>query len=205
MKRNSLVQLTPGWWKEQEPKGLASGKDFAKALAEYEIAQSALRKTGSDSALDASQKTLKNIEATAAKVLAEATRLAKTPPKDAKKPTHDVEEQAWTVDAFKKIGKVLDEARAQALALHRPAAGSKDDEEPDDGNALGSPDAFKLYLKASLTRLRKTPMNMALAIGKAPQDSRALLHKSSAGRALASRLAKEGTGQGTGAHAQAQA
>lgn len=191
MKRNSLIQLSPAWWKEHEPKGLSTGKDFAKALAEHEIALSALRKTGAEGALDACQKALKAIEANAAKVLAEATRLAKTPPKDPKKPTHDQEEQTWTVDAFKKIDKVIAEARAQAQSLHRPPAGSSDGEDEDEGDALGDVEAFKAYLKSSLMKLRKIPMNMALASAKAPQDSRALLHKSTTGRALAAKLAKE--------------
>lgn len=191
MKRNSLVQLTSAWWKEQEPKGLASGKDFAKALAEHDIALSALRKTGAEGAHEAFQKALKNIEAAAAKVLAEATRLAKTPPKDPKKPTHDLEEQAWTVESFKKIGKAIDEARAQATALKRTASGAQAEDDPDEGDVLGNVEAFKVYLKSSLMRLRKQPMNMAFVSGKDPLESRALLHKSTAGKALASRLAKE--------------
>lgn len=195
MKRNSIVQLSPAWWRDNEPKGLTHGKEFAKALAEHEVAHLALKKTGAQAALDACVKALATMDTVAAKILAEANKLAKTPPKDPKKPTHDTEEMGWTADAFKKIDKVLDDARAQAKAALKPtappAAPPPPEKEPDDKSVLGSEDAFKQYLKTQLMQLRKGPMNMAIAPGKDPLDTRALLHRTNTGRSLAARLAKE--------------
>lgn len=195
MKRNSMVELSPAWWKAQEPKGLTHGKDFAKALADHEVAQLALRKTGAEAAFDACNKALDTLDGLASKILAEATKLAKTAPKDAKKPTHDMEEMGWTADAFKKIDKVLDEARAQAKANLKtstpPTAPPPPEGEPDDKSVLGSEDAFKQYLKTALMQVRRGPMNMAIAPGKTPEESRALVHRSNTGRSLAARLAKE--------------
>ncbi len=192
MKRNSIVQLSPAWWKEHEPKGLTHGKDFAKALADHEIAQLALQKTGADAAFQACTKALAALESVAAKILADATKLAKTPPKDA---THDVEEMGWTADAFKKFDKVLDEARAKAKAALKPVAPPTapppPEKEPDDKSVLGSEDAFKAYLKTLLMQLRRGPLNMAIAPGKTPLETRALLHRTNTGRSLAARLAKE--------------
>lgn len=195
MKRNSIVQLNPAWWKAHEPQGLSHGKDFAKALADHEIAQLALQKTGADAAFQACTKTLDALESVATKILAEATKLAKTPPKDAKKPSHDMEEMGWTADAFKKFDKVLDEARAKAKAGLKPAATPTapppPEKEPDDKSVLGSEEAFKTYLKTLLMQLRKGPLNMAIAPGKTPPQTRALLHRTNTGRSLAARLAKE--------------
>jgi hypothetical protein len=190
MKRNSTITLTAAWWRDQEPKGLSQGKDLAKALGEYEITAQALRKTGSEAALASCLKALQAIDALGAKILSEATKLAKTPPKDPKKPTHDVEEMGWTADAFKKIDKVLTEAKASAQALVKAAA-TDNSEDDDDSHALADPDAFKTYLKSALMRLRKGPLNMALVVAKDPLQSRALLHRTSTGKSLGARLVKD--------------
>jgi tetratricopeptide (TPR) repeat protein len=187
MKKNATPQLTSSWAKEL-PDGLSESKALEKALSDYESALKALEKTGSDDSHLAAIKALGAIEASAKKAQAEAEKALKSPPKDPKKAKFDAEDFQNTVDALKKIGKVVETARKDTAGLRKE---EKDDEEEDDKTLLTDPKAYQGYLKKMLKRLKQKPMNFAIGLGKKPEDTRFMFHKAKPGKSMISAIKAE--------------
>jgi len=81
MKKNATPELSAKWWSSNEPDGLSSSKDLAKALGAYESASADLKKNGGEDEIDECLEALTEIESAAQKLQGEAEKLVKSPPK----------------------------------------------------------------------------------------------------------------------------
>ncbi|MBI4692899.1 MAG: hypothetical protein HY749_02670 [Gammaproteobacteria bacterium] len=175
MKKNATPELSLRWWQDNGPDGL-DDKAFESALKDYESAADKLE--DDEAHLESCLRALTAIENAAKKLATEAGKAAKTPPKKTKATPDDF---VYTGQALDRIDKVVAAARKEAEASA---------EASDDG-ALGSPEAYKKYLKSVLRKVKARPMNFAVAIGaKAPQH-RFVFHRTKAGTAMVAALRKE--------------
>ncbi|MBQ0944310.1 hypothetical protein KAK07_13280 [Ideonella sp. 4Y16] len=191
MKKSSSFQLSASWWRAEGPECLGSGKDLEKALAAYEAAQKQLDKSPDAKALDAVERQLDEIDALARKLVGEAEKLLKSPPKDPKKAKFDADEVQFTIDALKKAGKLTDAARQSAQKLAEAEADEDESDDEEDKSVLGDEKAYRAYLTRLLKMAAKDTMFYAIALAKKPGESRMLLHRTRSGKSLAATLRKQ--------------
>ncbi|MGE0387172.1 MAG: hypothetical protein AB7Q97_20810 [Gammaproteobacteria bacterium] len=188
MKKNATPQLTAAWWNSNLPDALASANDFAKALAAYEIAAAAARKSGGADAHEALGTALAALAKSADKLRAEAEKAAKAPPKKG----GTAEDYQNTVDALKKAGKLIDVAAKEA----QKAAADVGDEEgeaedADSSGLLDDEDRYRKFLKMHMTKLKKAALTFGVGLGKKPDQHRVLFHKTKGGQQLANVIKRD--------------
>ncbi len=191
MKKNAKPELTAGWWRTNQPHGLSSAKALEDALKAYEAALKLLEKSGSVNHHLACIKTIDALRQAAKKAQDDAEKTLKSPPKDAKFDSQDVEN---TVSALKKLPGMLDEAREEA-----------DDLKEEDEGLFGNAEKYQLYLKKWLKKARSAPLTFAFVAGATSAEHRIMLHRSKDPTALLTKLKtetklKKGTFGMAGAH-----
>jgi tetratricopeptide (TPR) repeat protein len=191
MKKNAKPELTGGWWRTNQPHGLSSAKALEDALKAYEAALKLLEKSGSVNHHLACVKTIDALRQAAKKAQDDAEKMLKSPPKDAKFDSQDVEN---TVSALKKLPGMLDEAREEA-----------DDLKEEDEGLFGNAEKYQLYLKKWLKKARSAPLTFAFVAGATSAEHRIMLHRSKDPTALLTKLKtetklKKGTFGMAGAH-----
>ncbi len=191
MKKNAKPELTGGWWRTNQPHGLSSAKALEDALKAYEAALKLLEKSGSVNHHLACIKTIDALRQAAKKAQDDAEKMLKSPPKDAKFDSQDVEN---TVSALKKLPGMLDEAREEA-----------DDLKEEDEGLFGNAEKYQLYLKKWLKKARSAPLTFAFVAGATSAEHRIMLHRSKDPTALLTKLKtetklKKGTFGMAGAH-----
>ncbi len=180
MKNNSTLQLSKVWWQKEQPKGLEkAGKAFEDAIDRVTKANAALR-TPSAKATEAMAEALSALEDAGKLVIARVKDLEKTAKGD-KEALKDLSNTRTVME--KVLPKEID-ARRQDLY----AAEDSLEDEPADGD-FASAEAHGRFLKRFAGKLKRGPMNFAIALGsKDPADLRLNLHKTKGGRALASQV-----------------
>ncbi|MDE2004919.1 MAG: hypothetical protein KGI51_00015 [Rhodospirillales bacterium] len=169
MKKGESPELSAKWWKASQPKGLKTAGKLEDALKDYEGAKGKLEKDRDEAAGQGAGKALDAIADAAKAVSTEAGKVKGNP------------EMEWTVDALKKLDRLIDTER-------RWAAEQADEE---DG-MFSDPDVYHTYLVKTLKRLRSAgEMNFGLVLGRKAENHRIALHKAKAGRALAMQVGKE--------------
>jgi hypothetical protein len=191
VKKNAKPELTGGWWRTNQPHGLSSAKALEDALKAYEAALKLLEKSGSVNHHLACVKTIDALRQAAKKAQDDAEKMLKSPPKDAKFDSQDVEN---TVSALKKLPGMLDEAREEA-----------DDLKEEDEGLFGNAEKYQLYLKKWLKKARSAPLTFAFVAGATSAEHRIMLHRSKDPTALLTKLKtetklKKGTFGMAGAH-----
>lgn len=186
MKKNDTPQLAASWWKGAQPDGLASAKDLDKALVAYEDARKELGKDKSDAAKKLTESALDAIAAAAKKVLVEAEKLSKNPPKKG-----DPEDYVNTVEVMKKVPRVIESVEKTLGKLVEAGSGGDAEEDEDDKGAFGKLDVYGDYLRKMMKRLRAKPMNFAVGLGKKPEDHRFVFHRSKPAKALSALIKQE--------------
>ncbi len=191
MKKNAKPELTAGWWRTNQPHGLSSAKALEDALKAYEAALKLLEKSGSVNHHLACMKTIDALRQAAKKAQDDAEKMLKSPPKDAKFDSQDVEN---TVSALKKLPGMFDEAREEA-----------DDLKEEDEGLFGNAEKYQLYLKKWLKKARRAPLTFAFVAGATSAEHRIMLHRSKDPTALLTKLKsetklKKGTFGMAGAH-----
>ena len=174
MKKGEQPDLSAKWWKDSQPKGLKTASKLDDALKDYDGAKRKLLQAGDAEAGAAANGALDAIESAVKAVSAEAGKAKGAP------------EMEWTVDALKKLDRLI--------AAERKFVG--ENVEDDDG-MFSDPDVYHEYLMKSLKRLRSAgQMNFGVVLGKKAEDHRLAVNKAKGGKGLAGMLARE-----TGLHA----
>lgn len=191
MKKNAKPELIAGWWRTNQPHGLSSAKALEDALKGYETALKQLEKSGSADHHLVCIKAIGALRQAAKKAQDDAEKILKSPPKDAKFDSQDVEN---TVSALKKLPAMLDEAREEA-----------DDLKEEDEGLFGNADKYQIYLKKWLKKARSAPLTFAFVAGATSLEHRVMLHRSKDPTALLTKLKsetklKKGTFGMAGAH-----
>ena len=174
MKKGEQPDLSAKWWKDSQPKGLKTAGKLDDALKDYDGAKRKLQQAGDAEAGAAANGALDAIESAAKAVSAEAGKAKNVPEMD------------WTVDALKKLDRLI--------AAERKFVGENIE---DDDGMFSDPDVYHEYLMKSLKRLRSAgQMNFGVVLGKKAEDHRLAVNKAKGGKGLAGMLARE-----TGLHA----
>ncbi|MGE0384041.1 MAG: hypothetical protein AB7Q97_04875 [Gammaproteobacteria bacterium] len=185
MKKNAAPQLSSSWWKSNRPEDVASADDLDKALTAYEKALASFAKAQSTQSLAGLGEALAGVEAAAEKVVAECEKALK-----GRKTKVDAEDAQNTVDALKKLDKVIAAARKDAAGkVKEDDEGEEEDAEAD--GLLNQEERYGKYLRQVMRKLKNAPMAFGLALGKKPEQHRMLFHKSKQGEALATVVKKE--------------
>jgi hypothetical protein len=169
MKHGEHARFSAKWWKDSQPRGLASAHRFADALQDYETARQALETHPTPAAPKTALAALASVETTAKAVIAEAAK-SKDP------------EMAATAEALRKL-----DLRGEREAIAARAQNGADEDDNSPFSAAGYPG----YLLIALRRLRTTPMNFALVLGRAVDEHRLGLHRITSPMTLGHRLVAE--------------
>jgi len=191
MKQNETPQLSSSWWKSAQPEGLSSAKELAKALTDYEDARKLLAKDASEEAHDECLRSLGAVKSAAKSVAAEAQKLVKSPPK---KGNIDIDDLGYTVEVLAKFPRVTESVEkllAKDAAQNKAKGGGGEEDDDDDAGVLGSLDGYKEYLKKTLRRMKQTPMNFAIGLGKRPDEHRLVCHRSKPAKSLSAMIKSE--------------
>lgn len=184
MKKNAKPQLVSNWWKSNQPKGLPAAPELGRVLGIYEKAASVHKKSKSEDSYQKCANALDFVGKAAAKVQKEASGLIKKPPK---KDPPDAEELSYTVEVLKKFPKFV------ALTRNEHQSNIEEDEgEEDEDGVLNDPAAYTIYLKKSLKKVVRSPLNFALGLnGNRGEDQRMLFHRSKVGKALSATIKRD--------------
>jgi hypothetical protein len=169
MKHGEHARFSAKWWKDSQPRGLASAHQLEGALRDYETAKHTLETHATDAAVKAALGALTSIETAAKAVIGEAAR-SKDP------------EMGATAEALKKLD--VHTERTWVAGKSKTVA-DEDDDSPF--SAAGYP----AVLLVALRRLRTIPMHFGLVLGRLPEDHRLSLHRVTAGMALGHRLVQQ--------------
>jgi hypothetical protein len=169
MKRGEKAQYSARWWKESQPRGLATARRLESALHDYESAKHGLETRATPPAIKAARAELASVETAVKAVIAEAAR-------------HKDPEMSATVEALRRL---------DAEAEQEWIASKLENEADDDDNSPFSSNNYHTYLLRMLRRLRTVPMHFALVIGHSTQDHRLALHRVTGPMALGHKLVQE--------------
>jgi hypothetical protein len=176
MKKTMQPVFEASWWNANQPKGLASGRDVRDALAAYEKARDALRKSGAAGDLEKASDALDRVGPAVDGAITEAGKLRKANAKG----TEPLDLEA-TADVLKRFARKYDGERADLEKLVK--AGN---DEEDDANAFSDPLSYRKYLLGALRRLDAgEPMNFGLVLGHGGGDHRMAISRTKGPNGLA--------------------
>lgn len=178
MRSGSAITLSKGWWKKEQPQGLAkSAGAFEGALEAYAKAEAALGKAKPEDAVKAFEAALDGL-ATAGKAVAAEARAAEKKTKD-KKARADLSNTQSVMG--KPLAKEIVTARKKLAPIEETLAAGD----------YGTADAHRAYIERWAPKIKRRPVSFALGLPSYnPEDMRFNFHYFKAPRGLVVPLKK---------------